>query len=83
MNVIKTGRGFEVIAIPTYANEPVDARLLGQSSAIGDYENSMDQPGSSFLWFGNQHHLNREQVSEVVEHLQAWLKTGSLEIAKT
>ncbi len=53
-------------------------RLAAQSSAIGDYEDSFERPGSSFLWIGDYHHLNREEVQQLVNHLQSWLKTGSL-----
>lgn len=38
----------------------------------------MDNPGSSFLWVGNDHHLNREEVTELVSRLLWWLKTGHL-----
>lgn len=80
MKVEKTDRGFDVIVKDTYANEPQPARLLGQSSAVGDYEDSWTKPGSSFLWFGDKHHLNREEIAELIDHLNCWLNTGSLKI---
>ena len=52
--------------------------LALESSAVGDYDDSVDRPGSSFLWFGDHHHLNREEVSELVGFLQHWLDTGRL-----
>ena len=55
-------------------------RLFQESSAKGDYEDSLDRPGSSFLWIGRNHHLNREEVAEFVKHLQRWLDTGSLSV---
>ena len=79
MKVAKTDRGFEYIEKDTYANNPRPARLIGQSSAIGNYADSFDKPGSSFLWFGDKHHLNREEVKDFVSHLKYWLKTGSLD----
>jgi len=81
MQVIVTERGFEWLEYPTYSNNPKVKAIARQSSAIGDYPDAMDRPGSSFLWIGNQdaketHHLNREEVAEFVKHLQTWLKTG-------
>lgn len=82
MRVEKSNRGFEVIVCEEYAGKGGMKRLLQQSSAIGDYGNSMDQPGSSYLWVGDYHHLDREEVSELVEHLNSWLSTGSLKLDK-
>ncbi len=79
MKVTKTDRGFEWIELPRYAEEDVISRLVSQSSLVGHYDDAFDRPGSSYLWIGEYHHLRREQVAEFVEHLQAWLKTGSLE----
>lgn len=80
MQVTVSDRGFERIALPKYTEPHEPKRLVGQSSAIGDYPDSFDRPGSSFLWIDEHHHLNREQVAELVKHLKAWLKTGSLEV---
>jgi hypothetical protein len=55
-------------------------RLIQESSAIGDYENSFDCPGSSYLWIGQYHHLNREEVAELIARMQYWLKTGRIEM---
>lgn len=76
--VRKSERGFERVDAESYANDPKMLRLVGQSSAIGDYEDSYDRPGTSYLWIGEHHHLNREQVGEYVALLQNWLQTGSL-----
>jgi len=73
-----SNRGFGFIMHPTYANRPEEARLISESSAVGDYEDSMDSPGSSYLWVGEHHHLNREEVEELVIRMQGWLTVGRL-----
>lgn len=81
MEVKYTNRGFEYL----------DCNIrLQQSSAIGDYEDSFDKPGSSFLWVEDEQ-LSREEVkhyldegffsADVVPHIEAWLSTGSFKIA--
>lgn len=75
-----TKRGFGVLLHPKYVNEKEEVRIVGTSSAIGDYEDSFDNPGSSFLWVGEHHHLNRAEVRELITHLEAWCLTGSLEV---
>ena len=54
--------------------------MIQESSAIGDYENSFQKPGSSFLWVGENHHLNREEIKELVERMEYWLKSGRLKV---
>lgn len=78
MNVTQTDRGFEQIEHPKYPPDGSLFRLVQESSAIGDYDNAFDIPGSSYLWIGDHHHLSREEVAELVEHLQSWLKDGDL-----
>lgn len=79
MKTEKTDRGFVVVLEEKYQNEPgVMTRLIQESSAIGDYDNSLDTPGSSYLWVGENHHLNREQVQELIERMKYWLLTGHL-----
>lgn len=76
-----TGRGFVVVTHEKYQNTPGEmTRLIQESSAVGDYDNSMDNPGSSFLWVGEDHHLDREEVAELIERMQYWLVTGRLEV---
>lgn len=75
-----TSRGFEIVRFRD-ANECECS--LQQSSAIGAYADSMEKPGSSFVWLGrdvvsDRMHLDRDQVQGLVNHLQQWLKTGSL-----
>lgn len=83
MDVKKTSRGFELIDLPehvaTTAGRPERRRLVQQSSAVGDYPDALAKPGSSYLWVGKDHHLDRSQVGELVAHLTRWLATGSLE----
>ncbi len=78
MNIVKSDRGFECLRHPSYVGGRAGARLAAQSSAIGDYKDSLDRPGSSFLWVGEHHHLNREEAREFAEAVLRWVETGSL-----
>jgi hypothetical protein len=78
MRLEKSERGFMFLLHEQYRTPHEDDRLASESSAIGDYPDSFDRPGSSFLWIGDNHHLNREEVAEFVSHLQRWLNTGRL-----
>ncbi len=79
MRVEETPRGFRVLVEEKYQNEPGEfTKLIQESSAIGNYEDSYELPGSSFLWVGEDHHLNREQVKELIEHMQYWLDNKRL-----
>jgi hypothetical protein len=72
-------RGFPVLHHPPYPPEATVAdRLVQQSSIVGDYPDAMERPGTSALWIGSHHHLNREEVAQLVTHLQRWLDTGAL-----
>lgn len=73
----KTQRGFVVVDHPGYT-DGIPVRLVQESSAIADYDTSMDCPGSSYLWVGEHHHLDREEVKELVERMQHWLDTSRL-----
>lgn len=78
MKIETTSRGFNALLHEAYP--AVDLiRLAVESSAVGDYPDSLDNPGSSFLWIGQHHHLNREEVKEFCDYLQRWLETGSLQ----
>jgi hypothetical protein len=79
MKIVRSDRGFFFLMHPTYLPPHDEGRLASESSAIGDYDDSMDNPGSSFLWIGDDHHLNREEVKEFIQHLRQWLKTGRLD----
>ena len=81
MNVRATDRGFRLVEHRKYASAPaVDTRLIQESSAIGDYDDAMDNPGSSYLWIGDNHHLNREEIADLIGHLQYWLDNGRLHL---
>jgi len=79
MQINKSNRGFEFLEHDVYPlGADHDSRLASQSSAVGEYNDSLERPGSSYLWIGMHHHLNREEVAQFVGHLQNWLNTGSL-----
>lgn len=77
MKTTDTPRGFGLVMHPTYPDRG-PSRLLQESSAIGDYDNSYEVPGSSFLWVGEKHHLNREEIAQLIFNMQYWLDTGRL-----
>ena len=68
--------GFVVLEHDVYPPGGV-ARLAQESSAIGDADGSMYKPGTSFLWIGAEHHLNRSEVRYLVHFLEAWLERGA------
>lgn len=73
-----TDRGFQMLTASKYASDPPEnTRLLQQSSVIR-YNDGLDRPGSSCLWVGEDHHLNRRQVQELRDYLTHWLETGKL-----
>lgn len=79
MHSEKTEHGIMFVMEEEYPNgKGKSAQLISESLAIGDYEDSWDKPGSSFLFVGERHHLNREQVLELIERMLHWLKTGRL-----
>ena len=81
MKAEKTARGFIIVKHEKYASSPVEmTRLIQESSAIDfNYDDTLDNPGSSYLWIGDNHHLNREEVKELIGRLQYWLKNKRLE----
>ena len=84
MKTIETARHFRQIVEEKYQNEHGEyTRLLQESSAIDfDCEDSLDNPGSSYLWIGQDHHLNRDQVKQLIEHLKYWLENKRLKSEK-
>jgi hypothetical protein len=82
MKVERTERGFELATWTDRGGEPCE---LQQSSALDGNRSEPFadiRPGSSFVWLGrpgigNRMHLDRTQVVELVNRLDAWLKTGS------
>lgn len=79
MRLEKSDRGFEFLMHPVYPQhvQGDEAAIVSQSSAIGDYPDSLSRPGSSYLHVG-RHMLDREEVAELARRLQAWVATGSL-----
>ena len=80
MKAKRSNRGFIHLEHPQYLEPYTELCLVSESSAIGDYDNSLDNPGSSFLWVGDRHHLNRKEVGELVERLTYWLVNGRLAV---
>jgi len=81
MRTKKADRGFVAVVEEKYQNKPGEfTRLMQESSAIGNYEDSFDIPGSSFLWIGQDHHLNREQIKQFIDHLQYWIDNKRLNV---
>lgn len=78
MDKVIDSRGFPGIRLPNYADEEKSSWLVHQSSAIGDYDDAFQRPGTSFLWIGSHHHLNREEVQDLVGHLARWLRRGEI-----
>ena len=74
--------GFASLEHPahTLQDDVVEIPLAVQSSALGSYPDAVYRPGTSALWIGERHHLDREEVAQFVLHLQCWLETGSLKI---
>lgn len=77
-----TDRGFELVTHDVYppreeGGKSVTKRLVQQSSAA-----KYMQPGSSYLWIGDDFHLNEAQVRGLRDRLTRWLKTGYLSTAK-
>jgi hypothetical protein len=73
MRIEISDRGVRYLMHRVSGKPDIDKRLVSESSAIGDYHDSYERPGSSFLWIGDNHHLNREEVAELVAKMQYWL----------
>lgn len=78
MTYEKTARGFGVVVHPRYTAPHDEIRVVQESSAIDDSSCGMQNPGSSFLWVGEDLHLNRREVKILQNVLRSWLKTGRL-----
>jgi len=77
MEFEKSERGFICVTHLKYGSTEQE-RILQESSIIGDYSNSMKNPGSSYLWVGEYHHLDREGVAELINILEYWLENKRL-----
>lgn len=82
MKVTTSPSGFPWIEWPVHPGCGGSPERLVQQSSMIDFEveGGLEKPGSSYLWIGAEHHLNRAEVAELVTHLQAWLATGRLEV---
>lgn len=79
MRFTRTERGFGLVVHEGYPPEPGDeSRLVQHSSIVLGYPDAFERPGTSALWVGNDHHLNREEVAQLRDRLTRWLETGSL-----
>lgn len=77
MTEIISDRGFQFVLHDMH-NDDAQTRLVSQSSAVGNYDDASDRPGSSFIWIGKHHHLSREEVAKLRDYLTRWLETGEL-----
>jgi len=75
---IESNRGFRIVKADYYPPNGEKIRLVQESSSVGDYEDSLECAGSSYLWVGDNIHLDREEVSELVRCLQYWLTNKRL-----
>lgn len=79
IEIKKTERGFTHLEQKN--TRKYDQLRIQQSSAVGDYDHSLECPGSSFLWIGEAH-VNKEDVGEIILYLKNWLMTGNFEPPK-
>jgi hypothetical protein len=74
MHTTQGSRGFRFIHHQEYTTDK-ETRLVWESSAIDfDTPDGLDNPGSSYLWIGKDHHLNREEVAQLRDALTHWLE---------
>lgn len=73
----KTDRGFIYIEHETYHPKELKP-LVQESSTVGYNEDSFERPGSSYLWIGDEFHLNREQARFLANTIFAWLANKRL-----
>jgi len=78
MKMVTNVRGFRIIFHEKYPKSGKYARLIQESSTVGNYEDALDYPGGSFLWIGENHHLNREEIKELIQQLQYWINNKCL-----
>ena len=84
-------RGFRTVKHPVYEgaigamqkadehelrHDVLDERILTESSAVGDYDDAFEKAASSFLWIGFKWHLDRDEVQDLINIMQTWIKTG-------
>lgn len=77
MRLHQSSRGFWFLLHPEYLKPHEESRLVAESSAT-----TLERgPGEEFLWVGEDHHLDREEVTELRDALTRWLETGRLMVA--
>jgi len=79
MKAYKTERNFRGFLHEKYTSDiGEEGRLLHESSMIGDYPDSFKYPGSSYLFIGEDYHLSREEVAEMIDIMAHWLQNKRL-----
>ena len=78
MRTVKSDKNYVHVEHPDTQGEVMS--LISESSAVGPYPDAMNNPGSSFLRVGERIMLNREEVAELVERMQFWLKYRRLKM---
>ena len=73
-----TNRGFILVEHPSYPGCETKRLIQESSAALGKYPDCFHNPGSSALWIGKDHHLDREEVAELIRRLQHWLDNKRL-----
>jgi len=77
MEIRYTQRNFQYIHHDPYVSNGDDGIII-QSSAI-NFSDSLQRPGSSYLWIKGLFHLNRKEIEEMIGYLGTWLKTGKFD----
>ena len=74
--------GFQTVRCPIassiFGGPSGNMAIVRQSPGIGPYPDADAVPGSSYLWIGEHHYLDRENVRELYDYLSHWLSTGLL-----
>lgn len=73
--------GFRMITEDVYAENKRSTLMLESSAIDPDLEGSFNKPGSSYLWIGDDFHLNRAQVRQFIICLEYWMKNKRLPTA--
>ena len=55
-----------------------DKRLVQESSVRADHKTQFNAPSAAYLWLGDNHHLDRDEVVNLISHLKRWVDTGTL-----
>ena len=74
MKVEHTHHGLELISHPEY---PPDPEYSPYSVAVSMLVQTSSRAYPASLWFGKNHHLSRDEVIDLIAHLQSWVDTES------